>query len=145
MKRIFLVFCAASFIISCGNDSNNTASEGSGTGTTSGTTTTDAGTAAGTTTPAPATAATADVEKGLDLIAASDCLTCHKVEEKLVGPAYREIAAKYPNNQATIDTLSSRVINGASGNWGQLVMTPHPQISKEDAQTMVKYIMSLKQ
>ena len=141
MKRIFLVFCAASLIVSCGNDSNNTASEG--TGTTSGTTTTDAGTAAGTTTPAPA--ATADADKGLDLIAASDCLTCHKVEEKLVGPAYREIAAKYPNNQATIDTLASRVINGASGHWGNMVMTPHPQISKEDAQTMVKYIMSLKQ
>lgn len=139
MKRIILLFSAAAFIISCGNDSNN-----ANTGTSSETTATDAGTATPGTT-APASGATADVDKGLDLIAASDCLTCHKVEEKLVGPSYRDIAAKYPNDQATIDSLASKIINGGSGKWGELVMTPHPAVSKEDAQTMVKYIMSLKQ
>lgn len=146
MKRIIVLFSAAAFIISCGNDSNN-ANTGT-TGTSSETTATDTGTAAGTATSgttAPASGVTADVDKGLDLIAASDCLTCHKVEEKLVGPAYREIAAKYSNDQATIDSLASKIISGGSGKWGQLVMTPHPAISKEDAQTMVKYIMSLKQ
>jgi cytochrome c len=141
MKKLLILFSAASFIISCGNDNNSKTDAG-------GTTGTDASNnAAGgteTTTPA-ATAANADADRGLDLIAQSDCLTCHKVEEKLVGPAYREVAAKYPNNQATIDTLASRIIKGGAGNWGQVPMTPHPQLSKEDAQTMVKYVMSLKQ
>lgn len=144
MKKIVVLFSAALFIVSCGNDNAKTDAGAGSTGTATGTTTPDAGTSATTTTPA-ATAATADADKGLDLIVASDCLTCHKVEEKLVGPAYREIAAKYPNNQATIDTLAARIISGGSGRWGQMVMTPHPALSKEDAQTMVKYILSLKQ
>ncbi len=93
----------------------------------------------------PAVAANADADKGLELIAGSDCLTCHKVEEKLVGPAYRDIANKYPANQATIDTLAAKVISGGAGNWGDMAMTPHPALSTADAQLMVTYVMSLKQ
>lgn len=138
MKKIIVLFSAAAFIISCGNDNADTSGNTTG-GDTAATTTTE------TTAPAPAATATADADKGLELIAASDCLTCHKVEEKLVGPAYREIAAKYPNDAATIDTLANRIITGGSGKWGQLVMTPHPALSIEDARTMAKYVMSLKQ
>jgi cytochrome c len=79
------------------------------------------------------------------LIAQSDCLTCHKVEDKLVGPAYREVANKYAGQPGAVDSLASKIIHGGAGNWGQVPMTPHPQLSKEDAQTMVKYILSLKQ
>jgi cytochrome c len=139
MKKVMIFFAAAMFIVSCGNnnDANNTGSDASGNNASGATTET----------PAPATTAGAgaDADKGLDLIAQSDCLTCHKVEEKLVGPAYREIANKYPNNPAIVDSLASKIINGGAGNWGQIPMTPHPQISKEDAQSMVRYILSLKQ
>lgn len=84
------------------------------------------------------------LEKGLNLVAQSDCLTCHKIEETLTGPAYRAVADKYKNHtDATIDTLAGKIISGGSGNWGQIPMTPHPQIAKEDAKTMVKYILSL--
>lgn len=83
-------------------------------------------------------------EKGSELIAKSDCLTCHKVKEKLVGPAYTAVAEKYPLTDANINYLSEKIIKGGSGVWGQIAMTPHPAISKADAADMVRYILSLK-
>jgi cytochrome c len=83
-------------------------------------------------------------EKGLELIGASDCTTCHRINEKNIGPAYTDVAQKYENNQATIDTLVEKIIKGGQGNWGTIAMTPHPTLSKEDATEMVKYILSLK-
>jgi cytochrome c len=145
MKKVMILFAAATFIISCGNDSNNTtnATTDSAAGTEA--TGTEAGGPAATTeTTAPGATASADADKGLDLIAKSDCLTCHKVEEKLVGPAYRDIAKKYEDTPANVDSLAGKVIHGGAGNWGQVPMTPHPAISKEDAQLMVKYVLSLK-
>jgi cytochrome c len=142
MKKVILLFAAATFIISCGNDSNKS---GDNAGTDATTTDSAGGAATTTETTAPgATAASADADKGLDLIAKSDCLTCHKVEDKLVGPAYRDVAKKYENTPANVDSLASKIIHGGAGNWGQVPMTPHPAISKEDAQLMVKYVLSLK-
>lgn len=83
-------------------------------------------------------------EKGSELIAKSDCLTCHKVKEKLVGPAYAAVAEKYPLTNENINYLSEKIIKGGSGVWGQIAMTPHPAISKADASEMVRYILSLK-
>ena len=144
MKKILILFAASAFIMSCGgnNNANNNAggtSSGAATDTAASTTTTTEATA-----PAAGGAASADAEKGLNLIAQSDCLTCHKVEEKLVGPAYRDVSIKYENTPANVDSLASKVIHGGAGNWGQVPMTPHPQLSKEDAESMVKYILSLK-
>lgn len=82
--------------------------------------------------------------KGLALVAQSDCLTCHKVEEKLIGPAYKEIAAKYEATEENIRMLAEKIIKGGKGNWGEIPMTPHPNISQEDAETMVKYVLQLK-
>lgn len=90
------------------------------------------------------TAENPDYEKGLELVGKSDCFTCHKVNEPSTGPAYQAVAAKYPNNPAVIDSLSEKVIKGGAGNWGVVPMTPHPQLSKEDAVAMVKYVLSLK-
>jgi len=143
MKKIVLLFAAASFIMSCGNNNNNTngtTSSDTAAATTSTGTSTDAANA-----PTAGTAASADADKGLTLIAGSDCLTCHKVEEKLVGPAYRDVAKKYPNTPEMIDSLSNKIIHGGSGNWGPTMMTPHPALAKADAELMVKYILSLKQ
>ena len=75
----------------------------------------------------------------------SDCFTCHKVSEQATGPAYQAVAAKYQNNPEAVEALAEKVIKGGAGNWGNVPMTPHPQISKEDATVMVKYILSLKQ
>lgn len=85
-----------------------------------------------------------DYTKGLELVAKSDCFTCHKVNEAAVGPAYKAVAERYTSSPEVIDTLANKVIKGGSGNWGQIPMTPHPQLSKEDAVAMVKYVLALK-
>lgn len=85
-----------------------------------------------------------DYKKGLDLIASNDCLTCHKVDEKVTGPAYRDVANKYDNTDANVKMLAQKVITGGSGNWGAVAMTPHPSLSQADAEQMVKYILLLK-
>ena len=84
-------------------------------------------------------------EKGSELIAKSDCLACHKVKEKLVGPAYTAVAAKYPATEESINYLSDKIIKGGKGVWGEIPMTPHPAISKADAAAMARYVLSLKE
>lgn len=91
-----------------------------------------------------AAAPTVQNEKGLELIGASDCTTCHLIDKKNIGPAYTDVAQKYENTEAVIDTLIGKVINGGAGNWGDVAMTPHPQLPKEDVREMIKYILSLK-
>ncbi len=85
-----------------------------------------------------------DYQKGLELIAKSDCLTCHKVSEKLTGPAYKDVAAKYENTEANVAMLAGKVIKGGSGVWGAIPMTPHPLVSEADAKQMVKYVLLLR-
>ena len=83
-------------------------------------------------------------DRGLELIGASDCTTCHAIDKKNIGPAYNDVAQKYENTDAVIDTLVSKVLKGGSGVWGTVPMTPHPTLPEADAREMVKYIMSLK-
>lgn len=86
-----------------------------------------------------------DYTKGLELVAKSDCLTCHKVNEKSTGPAYKDVAAKYDHAaDTTISNLAGKIIKGGAGVWGAIPMTPHPQVSQADAEQMVKYILLLK-
>ncbi|HQR91890.1 MAG: cytochrome c class I [Bacteroidetes bacterium 24-39-8] len=85
-----------------------------------------------------------DYEKGLTLIAKSDCLTCHKTDTKNIGPAYKDVAAKYENNEENLTLLAGKIIKGGSGVWGQVPMTPHPAMTEEDAKQMVKYIFLLR-
>jgi cytochrome c len=80
---------------------------------------------------------------GKRLIDLSDCKTCHAVEKKSIGPAYKEIAKKYLASSQNIDELSKKVISGGGGVWGEQVMAAHPQISKADAREMVIYILGL--
>ncbi len=81
-------------------------------------------------------------EKGLKLIETTDCLSCHKIDAKLVGPSYQEIAAKYTD--VDINRLAQKIIDGGKGNWGQISMTPHAGLNKDNARLMVKYILSIK-
>ncbi len=86
-----------------------------------------------------------DYQAGLELIAQSDCLTCHKVDEKLTGPAYREVANKYASQApGIIPQLAEKIVKGGSGVWGEVPMLPHPNITQENAEKMVKYILLLK-
>ena len=84
------------------------------------------------------------VHPGAALVSKSDCFTCHKANEKLIGPSFMQIASKYKNQPAVVSKLSGKIINGGTGVWGNIPMTPHPQISKQDAAKMVQYILSVK-
>ncbi|QCR22380.1 PA14 domain-containing protein [Pontibacter sp. SGAir0037] len=77
------------------------------------------------------------------LFAQSDCNTCHNRDVKTVGPAYMAIAERYDNSDKNRDALVTKVIKGGAGNWGQVPMTPHPDLKEEDAATMVSYILGL--
>lgn len=85
-----------------------------------------------------------DYKAGLALIGKSDCLTCHKPLEKLIGPSYKEVALKYAGVDTALAYLSHKVIAGGSGVWGTVPMTAHPQVSQADAEQMVKYVLLLK-
>jgi cytochrome c len=86
-----------------------------------------------------------DYQKGVALIAKNDCLTCHKVDEKLIGPAYRDVANKYAGLPDTIIThLANKVMKGGTGVWGDVPMAPHPNLSQEDAVSLVKYVLLMK-
>lgn len=84
-------------------------------------------------------------QKGKVLIAYSDCYTCHKIDSRSKGPAFQDIASRYPVQKGYVGMLASRVIAGGSGSWGSPVMLPHADVSHEDAKKMVYYILSLKE
>lgn len=94
--------------------------------------------------PAMDLSANPDYQKGFDLVTKSDCLTCHKPTEKLIGPSYQDVANKYENTPANITMLAEKVVKGGTGNWGQVAMLPHPQVSQADAEQMIKYVLLLK-
>jgi cytochrome c len=79
------------------------------------------------------------------LEAQNDCKTCHQIDDKITGPPFRDIANKYAGMPDTIvNHLANKVISGGSGVWGQILMTPHPALSQEDAEAIVRYILLLK-
>jgi cytochrome c len=73
-----------------------------------------------------------------------NCLACHAVDNKLVGPGYKEVAAKYKGDKSAEDKLAQKVMKGGSGVWGQIPMPANPQVSAAEAKTLVKWILSLK-
>ncbi len=85
-----------------------------------------------------------DYKAGLKMIAASDCLTCHEVATKKIGPAYQEVADKYAGVDTAVDYLAHKVIHGGTGVWGNVPMTPHANLSLDSARQMVKYVLLLK-
>ncbi len=130
MKKILALFILTASIAACGNEEKKE--------------TTNTQTTAASSPETTNLSSNPDYQKGLELIGKSDCLTCHKVKDKLIGPSYAEVAAKYENTEATINLLAGKIIKGGKGVWGEVPMTPHPQISEADATQMVKYIMLLK-
>lgn len=127
MKRTFLFLGGiALFLAACGGSGDTSES-----------------TATATATPSAATS-TSEKDPGELLIVKSDCVGCHHKENKLIGPAYQEIAAKYPSTDENIALLAGKIIKGGKGVWGAVPMTAHPKITEDDAKLMVKYILSLK-
>ncbi|UII18962.1 c-type cytochrome [Fulvivirga ligni] len=83
------------------------------------------------------------VAQGKLLIEKSDCMSCHAVDVKKIGPSFQDIAKKYPANDQNVSQLSQKIIKGGSGAWGPIAMSPHADISEEKAKEMINYILSL--
>ena len=80
----------------------------------------------------------------LDLAKSKNCLACHSVQTKLVGPAYKDVAAKYAGQKGIEDKLVAKVLKGGSGSWGAVPMPANPQVSEAEAHTLVKWILAQK-
>ena len=128
MKKILVILGFSAFVYACGGGDKPATEEKKDTGTTA----------------APAPASTSATDAGLEMIGALDCTTCHKINEKNIGPAYIDVSKKYEATPAVIDTLASKIIKGGVGVWGNVAMTAHPMVSMDSARTMVKYILNLK-
>jgi cytochrome c len=131
MKKVLLTMVIAAGLYACGGESTETTE----TKPISNATVEPA---------APAEAPAVAKKDGKALIEASDCRTCHKDDAKLIGPAYQEVAKKYVNNEANVKMLAEKIIKGGQGNWGEIPMAGHPNVSDEDASAMVEYILSMK-
>ncbi len=79
-----------------------------------------------------------------DLAKAKNCTACHAVDKKLIGPAYKAVAAKYANDKNALAKLTRKVREGGVGVWGQIPMPANPQVSAEEAETLVKWVLSQK-
>jgi len=141
MKKVFVVLCISAVISACGGNSKSGSADST---TAANQTAKQSESSTDTNANKTGTETSGAMSPGAKLIAANDCLTCHKIDTKVIGPAYQDVAAKYPATGANIDTLANKVMKGGSGNWGTVPMAPHPTISQNDAKEMVKYILSLK-
>ena len=79
-----------------------------------------------------------------ELAKKSGCTACHAVDKKIVGPAFKEVAAKYRNDKTAEAKLIDKVKKGGVGVWGQVPMPPNTQVKDEDIKTLVQWILSLK-
>ena len=79
-----------------------------------------------------------------DLAKAKNCMTCHSVQNKVVGPAFKDVAAKYAGQKDAEDKLVQKVMKGGSGVWGSVPMPANTQVSEAEAHTLVKWVLSQK-
>ena len=129
MKKLMFILSCSVLAFSCGNSTDSTSGKKDSAAS-------------------PATVSAAS-EKGLELIGASDCTTCHRLHKddqgSPIGPPYSDVAAKYaPAADSTVERIVKKIISGGSGVWGTTPMTPHPALAEADVKEMVHYILSLK-
>lgn len=78
------------------------------------------------------------------LAKAKNCLACHAVDKKIVGPSYKDVAKKYAGQKDAEAKLADKVIKGGKGSWGEVPMPPNTTVKPEEATKLVKWILSLK-
>lgn len=80
---------------------------------------------------------------GADLAKSKNCLACHSVDKKLIGPSYKDVAAKYKSDDKAEAQLVEHVRKGSVGVWGKVPMPANPQVSEDEAHTLVKWILAM--
>ena len=78
------------------------------------------------------------------LATSKNCMACHAVDKKLVGPSYKDVAAKYAGQKDAVEKLAVKIIKGGSGVWGPIPMPPNAQVSEEDAKKLATCVMTQK-
>jgi cytochrome c len=79
-----------------------------------------------------------------DLAKAKNCMSCHAVDNKIVGPGFKDIAKKYAGDKTAEAKLATKVVKGGSGVWGAIAMPANPQVSEAEAKILTKWILALK-
>ncbi len=79
-----------------------------------------------------------------ELAQKKNCMACHAVDKKLVGPAYKDVAAKYAGQKGAEDKLVQKVMKGGSGVWGPVPMPANPQVNEADAKKLASWVLSQK-
>ena len=78
------------------------------------------------------------------LATAKNCMACHAVDKKLVGPAYKEVAAKYAGQKDAVDKLSAKIMKGGSGVWGPVPMPANTQVNEAEAKQLAQWVLTVK-
>jgi cytochrome c len=78
----------------------------------------------------------------LDLAKKSNCMSCHTVDKKLVGPSYQDVAKKYAGNKDAVKALTAKVKAGGKGVWGEIPMPPNAAVKDADIEILVKWILA---
>jgi cytochrome c len=78
------------------------------------------------------------------LAASKNCMACHAVDKKLVGPSYQDVAAKYKADKSAVDKLATKIVKGGSGVWGAVPMPANPQVSEAEAKKLAVWVLSAK-
>lgn len=78
----------------------------------------------------------------LDLAKKSNCMSCHAVDKKVVGPSYQDVAKKYAGNADAVKMLSAKVKAGGKGTWGAIPMPPNPNVKDADIEALVKWVLA---
>ncbi|MBY4698072.1 c-type cytochrome [Burkholderia latens] len=84
----------------------------------------------------------ADVGDGLKVARSNACMGCHAVDRKLVGPSFKDIAARYKSDPQAVAKLSKKVKEGGSGVWGAIPMPAHPRMSDADVRSVVEWVLA---
>jgi len=79
-----------------------------------------------------------------DLAQKKNCMACHATDKKVVGPAYKDVAAKYAGKKDAVALLSQKVIKGGAGVWGPVPMPANTTVSEAEAKQLVQWILTLK-
>ncbi len=88
--------------------------------------------------------ASAGAYANADLAKQKNCTACHAIDKKLVGPAYKDVAAKYASDKEAVGKLTKKVREGGTGVWGQIPMPANPQVTAAEAETLVKWVLEQK-
>jgi cytochrome c len=79
-----------------------------------------------------------------DLAQKKNCMACHSVDKKIIGPSFKDVAAKYAGQKDAADTLASKILKGGSGSWGQVPMPANPQVNEAEAKQLAAWVLTVK-